>query len=358
MLNRANLALMSMSILMNLVQRIPGRAYLLIGVTIFGAANAVTRRLTELGAENLIDGRNPISFCNVLFVGNIWALFIFLLLYYKELNRETVQKISGKDWLALTGVAALAGALAPALFFSALERTTVNNVILIGRIEPPLVLALSIFILRERVNGWVILGAIVSFVGVGLTVFIPDPGREMMNMGGFQIGIGEFLVAGGAISAAVATIISKLSLRNISLGFFNVYRTFVSTIIFFTIVTLLFGLGHFMDVFAPIIWQWMLIYSLVIVVCGQFCWFSGLKKSDASEISLANSFAPIAGVLASYFILGEVPTAAQYIGGSVIILGIVLNQIGVSKVPPQSSELPPPNRSTEDLERTPGFKGV
>ena len=74
--------------------RIPGRAYLLIGVTIFGAANPVTRRLTELGAENLIDGRNPISFCNVLFVGNVWAFLIFLLLYYKEINRETINNIS------------------------------------------------------------------------------------------------------------------------------------------------------------------------------------------------------------------------------------------------------------------------
>ncbi|WP_413163875.1 DMT family transporter [Capilliphycus salinus ALCB114379] len=349
---------MSITIIMNLVGRIPGRAYLLLGVTIFGAANAVTRQLTELGAENLIDGRNPISFCNVLFVGNIWAFLIFLLLYYQELNRETIKKLSGKDWLALTTVATLAGALAPALFFSALEQTTVNNVILISRIEPPLVLALSIFLLRERVNRWVIMGAIVSFIGVGLTVFIPDPNREMMNMAGFQIGIGEFMVAGGAVSAGVATIISKLSLRNIPLGFFNVYRTFFSTIIFFIIVTLLFGIGHFMDVFAPIIWQWMLLYSLVIVVGGQFCWFSGLKKSSASEISLANSFAPIAGVLAAYLILGEVPTTAQYIGGSVIILGIILNQIGVSKVPPQPSKLPPLERPTEDVEGTPGFKGV
>ncbi len=343
---------------MNLIQRIPGRAYLLLGVTIFGAANAVTRQLTELGAENLIDGRNPISFCNVLFVGNIWALVIFLLLYYQQINQETIKKLSGKDWLSLTSVAILAGALAPALFFSALERTMVNNVILVSRIEPPLVLALSIFLLHERVNRWVIIGAIVSFIGVGLTVFIPDPNREMMSMASFQIGTGELMVAVGAVSAAVATIISKVSLRNISLGFFNIYRTFLSTVVFFIIVTLLFGIGHFMDIFSPLVWQWMLLYSLVIVVGGQFCWFSGLQKSSASEISLANSFAPIAGVLASYLILGEVPTTPQYIGGSVIILGIIFNQIGVSKVPSQPSELPPLDRSTEDIDRTVGFKGV
>lgn len=342
---------MSIGRVMNLIQRIPGRAYLLLGVTIFGAANAITRQLTELGAEHLIQGRNPISFCNVLFVGNIWAFLIFLLLYHQDLNKETLQRLSQKDWFALTTVAILAGAFAPALFFSALEKTTVNNVILISRIEPPLVLALSIFFLQERVNRWVIIGAIVSFIGVGLTVFLPDANREMMG-GGFQIGMGELMVALGAISAAIATVISKVSLRNISLGFFNLYRTFFSTIIFFMIVTLLFGLEHFMDVFSPFVWQWMLLYSLVIVVGGQFCWFSGLKKSTTSEISLANSFAPIVGVLASYLILGEVPTTAQYIGGTVIILGIIFNQIGVTKVQP------PFNTSAKELDRTVGYKGV
>ena len=47
--------------------QISGRAYLLAAIAIFGAANAVTRKITEIGAANLIDGRNPISFCNVLF---------------------------------------------------------------------------------------------------------------------------------------------------------------------------------------------------------------------------------------------------------------------------------------------------
>ncbi|MEL7316658.1 MAG: EamA family transporter, partial [Cyanobacteria bacterium J06559_3] len=36
--------------------QLSGRAYLLIAIVIFGAANAVTRKLTDIGADNLIDG--------------------------------------------------------------------------------------------------------------------------------------------------------------------------------------------------------------------------------------------------------------------------------------------------------------
>lgn len=343
---------------MNFIQRIPGRAYLIIGVLIFAAANSVTRQLTVLGSQYLIEGRNPISFCNVLLVGNVWALMILILIYYQELRGGIFKQFSSKDWLALSGVALLSGALAPALFFAGLERTMVNNVILISRIEPPLTLALSVWLLHERINRWVLLGAILSFLGVGLTLLIPSAKTEMIEMAGFQIGIGELMVAGGAIAAAIATIISKFCLQNIPLGVFSIYRTFLGSLIFFSIVLKLFGWHHFMDVFSPVVWQWMFFYSAVIVVGGQFCWFMGLKKTSASEVSFANSFHPIAGILAAYLILGEVPNPAQYIGGSVIILGIIFNQIGIARVPTESPSLPPSDQSAEQLDRSVGFKGI
>ena len=85
-----------------------------------------------------------------------------------------------------------------------------------------------------------------------------------------------------------------------------------------------------MDVSAPIVWQWMLLYGVVIVVGGQLAWFKGLKTTNASDVSLVSSISPVAGILFALIILGEVPTVAQYIGGAVIILGIICNQVGVS----------------------------
>jgi len=341
----------------SLKSRIPGRAYLLLSVIIFAAANSVTRKLTELGAQNLIDGRNPISFCNVLFVGNLCALLALIVIYGKQLNARSLKQLSGRDWLGLVGVAILAGALAPALFFIALDLTMVNNVVLIGRIEPPLILALSVLLLRERVNRWVVLGAIVSFIGVLLTVLLQNPDKPMVGMMGFPVGQGELLAVGGAVSSAIATIISKVTLRHIALGVFAIVRTVLGTIVFFTVARKMYGPAHFMDVFSPFLWQWMLVYGGVIVVGGQLCLFSGLKRSSASEVSLANSFSPVIGILAAFLILGEAPTVAQYIGGSVIICGIVLNQIGVSHMPartPSAPQVTPAKEMDVDV----GFKGI
>lgn len=341
----------------NVFNRIPGRAYLLIAIVIFASANAVIRMLTNLGDQNLIDGRNPISFCNVLFVGNLCALIALILIYGKQWNVESLKRLSTTDWLGLTGVAILSGALAPALTFMALDLTMVNNVVLIGRIEPPLILALSILLLGEQVNKWVVAGAVVSFIGVSLTVLLQTPATEMLNMGGFQIGKGELFAAGGAVALALSTIISKVKLRQIPLAIFSIYRMAMATLVFFVVVLMLFEPNHFMDVFSPFLWRWMLIYGMVIVVGGQLCWFRGLKTTGAGDVSLASSFSPIAGILAAYFILGEAPTMAQYIGGAVIIGGIVLNQIGMFRKMPQTVT-PPPGNSEKEADMEVGFKGV
>ncbi|MDJ0592407.1 MAG: DMT family transporter [Pleurocapsa sp. MO_226.B13] len=333
-----------------MLDKIPGRGYLLIAILIFAASNSVTRRLTELGADNLIDGRNPISFCNVLFVGNLCALLALISIYGKEWNPSSLNRLAIADWISLVAVAALAGALAPAMFFFALERTAVNNVVLIGRIEPPITLALSVLILKERVNLQIVTGAILAFVGVILTILLQPSDRTMLEMAGFSIGQGELMTAVGAIALAISSIISKIKLDSIPLGIFTIFRTAVGTVIFFSLTARLYGTEHFIDVFAPILWQWMLVYGAVIVVGGQLAWFKGLKSTNAADVSLASSISPIAGIIFAFLILGEIPTMAHYIGGSVIILGIILNQIGAARQKSQVAE--------KEMDEKVGFKGI
>lgn len=296
---------------------------------IFAASSAITRKLTEIGAQHFIGNRNPISLCNVLFVGNLCALILLILIYGREWNKATLEQISRKNWVSLTAVAILSGALAPGLIFQALALTGVNNVILVGRLEPPLTLALSVWLLKERVNIWEFIGAIAAFIGVILTIILQPPGEAMMNMGGFGLGIGEILAAAGSVAIAASTIIGKKYLSQIPLGIYSIFRTALGTVIFFFSALVLYGSDHFADALSPFLWQWMFLYGGLIVVVGQSFWIKGLKTSTISMASLVGSFSPIAGILAAYLILGEAPTLPQYIGGSLILVGLFLSQFGI-----------------------------
>lgn len=342
------------------INRIPGQTYLWLAVLIFGASSAVTRKITEIGAQNFVGGQNPISLCNVLFVGNLCALLVLLMIYRRHWNWRTLGQLSKREWVSLVIVAVLSGALAPGVIFQALALTPVTNVVLVGRLEPPLTLALSIWLLRDRVNRWEVIGAIAAFIGVALTILLQPVKEPWMPMSSFHIGLGELLAALGAVALAISTIIGKKRLSKVSIGIYSTVRTGLGTLIFFVVALMLYGQDHFAGVFSPFLWKWMLLYGIIIVVVGQSFWIAGLRASSVSTASLIGSFVPLAGILAAYLILGEVPTHAQYIGGSIILLGLLLSQIGIQRQTIRRAAMTRVNSAPTEqaIEAKMGFKGI
>ena len=66
----------------------------------------------------------------------------------------------------------------------------------------------------------------------------------------------------------------------------------------------------------------------LIVVAGQLTWFKGIATTSASQVSLANSFTPVAGVIFAVLLLGENPDMAVLAGGAIILFGIAVAQLG------------------------------
>jgi drug/metabolite transporter (DMT)-like permease len=345
--------------LTNLTSRIPGYIYLWLAIPIFGSASAVTRKITEIGAEHFVGGHNPISYCNVLFTGNLCALLVLIALHRHQWSRNTWRQISGREWIGLVVVAVLAGALAPGLIFQALSLTPVTNVLLLGRLEPPLTLALSIWLLRERLNRWEVLGSIVAFTGVVLTIVLQTDRSHMTPIAGFQVGLGELMAVSGAICLSIATIVAKKHLGHVPLGINNTVRTGLGTIVYFYLALSMYGFDHFSGVLSPFLWEWMLLYGTVIVVIGQSCWNAGLRNSSIATASLVGSFAPIVGILAAYLILGEIPTQAQYIGGMIILVGLFLGQVGIKARTDRLKSIGVNSIEIEqEIEGKMGFKGI
>lgn len=327
-------------------------AYVWIAVLIFASANSIVLLLFQLGAENPVMGRNPISFCNVLFVGNLVATTTLYIVYRKQWNRDAIGKLSRADWTSIVFLAVLTGAVSPAVIFLALENTTVTNVILIGRIEPFVLLGLSFVVLKERSDFWSVLGAVICFIGVVVAFALEA------TVSGLNFGKGELWAALGAVLAAVGIVVSKVRLQSIPLGIFTVARTGLGAVVFFFVVLYLFDWEHFIDVFSPFLWQWMLVYGALIVVGGQFFWFTGIKNARTSDVSLASSFTPIAGVLFAFLLLGERPGAPILIGGAVIVLGIAVGQYGKWIAQQREKKAKMSMSDTLECEGQVNFKGV
>jgi drug/metabolite transporter (DMT)-like permease len=178
-----------------------------------------------------------------------------------------------------------------------------------------------------------------------------------MSVGGLQIDAGAGLAALGAAAAAFATIVGKKWLSQVPLGIYSITRTGLGTIVFYVIALILYCRYHFIEAFSPFLWQWMLLYGLIIVVCGESFWIRGAQSLPASQISVITSFTPAIGIVAAYLILGEVPSRTQYMGGGVIFLGIAIGLWG-GRQKRQRNDDHPTTMQMQEMENQAGFRGI
>lgn len=293
-----------------------------VAVLIYASSNSIVSLLADIGSQNRVMGRNVITYCNLLFVGSLMSMVPMTIMFWRDWTWENLRALRRKHWVILTASAFFSSALTPGLFFYALEHTTVTNVVLMGRIEPPLFLIAAWAILREEFEPWSFVAGLVALAGAIVMILLNNGDNS------FTLGKGEIGALLATLSYIASTLIARTGLRGIPMGIFAIYRTAVGTTFYFFLAIYLFGPRHFEDVFHPVVWQWVWIYALIVVIGGQFAWAFGLKYARSGDVSLATSFSPLAAILIAMILLGEDPGPGLIPGGAIILAAIGIGQYG------------------------------
>jgi len=293
-------------------------------VLILAAGNSVVRALAELGAHHQVDGRNPITPCNVLLVGSFCAFLVLSAVHWRSWTRDSLRALGRRDWLSMIGSGVLSSSLGPAFTLLALENTSVTNLVLIGRLEPLLFLLLSAVVLGQAIDRFALVGLLFAVAGAALAFVLQNGGALP------TLGRGEAYAALAAASFAGSTLVSRIALVRAPLGIFIVFRTGLAVIVFFWTAVYLYGFQHFAGVRSAFLWQTMALYGTLFVVLAQLCWFAGMRRVRPAEISLASAFSPLAGIIFALAILGETPTIALAAGGAAILMGVIIGRLGPS----------------------------
>ncbi len=295
---------------------------------------AVIAFLVSQGAQLSGGAETPISFCNVLFVGNfcaaiavgLWFNFKTIIDDFKTLDKKVI------FGLFLNGCLA---ALLSALIFLGLEYTSVTNAVLLSRFGPVLFALSGAFLLGKKITKPEFLGFTLILVGIGAITL-----RESM----YQLNRGDIFILASAVIYAITALIGKLMLsEKCSLAVVVFTRNFISSIIFFIIANMLFGFTHFGDVFSGQLWIVMSIYAFIIIVLAQLLWYASLGKLDSKTVGSLASLSPIFGVTYAYFLNGERPSEVQISAFIVIMIGLFISSLGKAK----------PKNKERDLDKIP-----
>lgn len=294
-----------------------------IAVIIYAASNSIVTQLVDFGAANPIaDGRNAITYSNLFVLGSALSLIPMAILFRRDLTRENICNLAPSDWRTLTISAFLSSALTPGLFFFALANTTVTNVVLISRIEPPLFLLAAWLLLNERFSTRAMTAGLVALSGAIIMIGMGQKG------GLTSLGIGEWAAVAATLSYIASTIVARKGLRDVPMGIFSVYRTIVGTLFYIVLAIAIFGAHNFQDLLSPILWNWIWVYAGIVIVLGQIAWNLALKHASSGEVALATSFSPLAAIVIAMILLGENPGPGLIPGAVLIGVAIIIGRSG------------------------------
>ncbi len=245
-----------------------------------------------------------------------YRLFFAVLLMLPSIlikYRDEIRSIKKRDW----GLATLSGfflALHFILWFESLNYTSVASSVVLVTLQPIFAFVGTYFFFGERFS----VAAIIS-------MFITLLGSFIISWGDFQISgmalFGDILALLGAVTVTGYFLLGQQMRRNLSLMTYSfiVYGISALTLLVYNVILQNEFIG-----FSGETWIWFIALAIVPTFLGHSLFNWALRWLSTSTISMAIVFEPIGATILAYYILGEVVTSSQWLGGTIVIFGLFL----------------------------------
>lgn len=219
--------------------------------------------------------------------------------------------------LKLMVLSLLGMALYQCLAYYAAATISVLTMGIIMSIIPLLTILLSIFILKTPPTQGVLIGSILSFIGLIWLISGGEPTR-LLELG---IGQGEILMLMAALSYALYGVLTKKWTMKIT----NWHSVYVQ-ILFGTLMLLPgFLMSNNLTVNSDNVW--LVIYAgIPASIIAPFVWIIAIKKLGANKTALFLNLTPVITAIISILFLHETLCSYHLIGGGMSFIGVILAQ--------------------------------
>jgi len=251
-----------------------------------------------------------------------WVITIIFILpfYWKELAKN--KKLFLEHWILIL-ILGLTGYFFNSIgTFLAVTYTTAINASFIAALNPVVFALISFVFFHEKVSNMQIIGITTSLIGVMWIIFKGD----ITHLLSLKINIGDGFMLIAVLSWAIYSNVLKKKGT-----IFPSNALFLAMVLGGIAVSLPYFIGE--TIYTDSTW-WNNLqpkYYLNILAIGIFpsllaffCWNKGLQAVSSNHAAIFLNLVPVFTTILSVFILGEKFGISQFIGGILILLGVIL----------------------------------
>ena len=201
-------------------------------------------------------------------------------------------------------------AAATSLSFTSVRYVDAGTASMLAQTSILFALVFGLFWLREKLHQVELVGAGVALIGIFVISFQPG---DVLRLGSLLVLASSFLYA---LHAAVV----KRYGQEIDFANFFLFR--VGSTSFFLLLFLA-GQGSWQQP-SGVAWLVLLLVATVDVVCSRVLYYLALRRLQMSHHAILLTLSPVIAVLWSLLLFREVPTWQGFLGGTAVLLGVII----------------------------------
>ena len=257
-----------------------------------------------------------------------WLLVSILLLPWTFRSCMRYQTVIKHHWCSIAIWSVLSIVIYTPFIYLGLRSTSVLSGSLMTATIPVLIVLLSAFIIRYALCFKIVIGIVLSLIGVLLIL----THGQVMRLIGVHYNIGDVIIFIGAITWALAAVLYKKFAIPLPPVIFLSITSIIGTIILFPCFLMEHHLGHSMH------YHWITFASIAYTalfssIIAFSCWNMGIQQVGPATSGYFLNLLPVFSSLFAIMFLGESLHVYHVMGFSLVFIGIVLSTFQKKKQP-------------------------
>jgi len=262
-----------------------------------------------------LNGSGLSSMC-IVFIRSLSATLImgaFLLVYNRKLFRIRI-----KDIWCFVGTGIISLSFFNICYFTTINMTSLSVAAILLYTAPSMVMIMSLFIFKEKMNAKKIVSVILAFIGcMMVTGIFSGGGSNTLSPIGILVGLGAGF--GYAMYSIFARFALNKGYSSFTVTFYTLAFSVIGSVVFFEP-------QKTADVLSenPVMILFMLAFGLVTTVLPYIFYTLGLSGMESGRASIIASIEPVTATILGIVVFHEKTTLLGILGALVVLLSIFI----------------------------------